>query len=166
MFFHVRSAGVIAGNRANMLARKGGLANFDLVDLLLKSPVHQHRDGQPLQTRWCLDPVTVLPRAFFELHVVENDKRVHLIDQVEITTPGKIRGLQDRDFHRPPSCSTKRSATFSNPKELHRALAFPFPSTVSSWILRGPSERSSAMACPAHLCAIPFLRYSGATYRS
>src|SRR5579862_2521922 len=105
MFFHVRSAGVITGNRANMLARKGGLAYFDLVDLLLKSPVHQHRDGEPLQTRWRLDAVTVLPRALFELHVIENDKRVHLIDQIEITAPGKVRGLQDRDFHRPSSRS-------------------------------------------------------------
>jgi hypothetical protein len=46
-----------------------------------------------LQTGRTLDAVPLVPRLAHELRIIEQDKLIHLVDEVEETRPGKVAGL-------------------------------------------------------------------------
>ena len=68
-----------------MVPPEFSVADFNVPDQLAKSTAEHHRNSKPLQPGWGLDAITLLPGLFLELHVVQQHKHIHLIDQVKVT---------------------------------------------------------------------------------
>ena len=71
----------------------------DLTDLLLHG-VLGDGDGQPLETVLGVNLVPVAPVVLGVLHLVVPDEHICVVDQVEVTFPRDVVGLQDDGAHR------------------------------------------------------------------
>src|SRR5438552_3734721 len=89
------------------------------------------RNRKPLQSGCSLNAVSVLPRLFYELNIVENDKQIHLIDQIKISHPWQVRRLAYRNLHSGNSCSASEGRRLSDipPNIAVITRSAPCPST-------------------------------------
>jgi len=71
-----------------MFPHKLRIADFNSQNLLAKSATEHHWQREPLQTRRSLDSVALLPRLFLELNRIQQNKPVHLIDEIKVAEPG------------------------------------------------------------------------------
>ena len=55
-------------------------------------------NGEPLLPLGSLDPIAIAPVAPGELHVVVKNKLIHRGDDVEVTFPRNVVGLEDGDL--------------------------------------------------------------------
>jgi hypothetical protein len=72
------------------------------------SKVMEDWHGDPLAAVGGSDPIAILPLVFLELHRIQCDKKIRLIDLIQIPEPGKKLRLMNRDSHKqafslPPS---------------------------------------------------------------
>ena len=81
-----------------MVAAEPGAPNFNVLDRLSQAPPKDHGDGQPLQTHRRLNAIALLPRLLFKLNIVQQNKGIHLVDQIEVTQPGQYVGWQMATF--------------------------------------------------------------------
>src|SRR6185503_1193397 len=104
----MRRAGVVVPDRRPVLARPARVGDARVADALLVLAFHLHRNGEPAEPARRLDQVAAAPVALGELHVVEQDELVDLVDEIEIALPRDVARLQDRDalqgfsFYNPP----------------------------------------------------------------
>ncbi len=83
---------------AQVLTAPGhGLIDTDLVHQLAETMEDRHRD--PLTAIRCSDPIPILPLILFELHGIQGDEQIRLIDLVQITKPRQKLRLMNRDTH-------------------------------------------------------------------
>src|SRR5262249_49776917 len=72
-------------------------AGLDFSDRLAEAATGFDWDREPLRTSFGLDPVSVVPVAFYKLGTVVHDVLIAPADQVEKTLPGNVAGLDDRN---------------------------------------------------------------------
>jgi len=75
------------------------LFDLNLVDRLLKAPLGNDGNGEPLDAVGGPDPIAIVPMPPDILHAVEDHVLVALSDQVKKALPGYVAGLDDADAH-------------------------------------------------------------------
>jgi hypothetical protein len=84
---------------AQVLTAPGhGLIDPNVVHQLAKAMEDRHRD--PLTPIRGSDSIAILPLILFELHRIQGDKQIRLIDLVHIPKPRQKLRLMNRDTHR------------------------------------------------------------------
>jgi len=97
VFPEICGLGITPLNSFPVFSLPARIAYFRIFDGLLKFTLHLHRYAQPDDALCGLDPISVDPGPSDILHVVEENKLVGPADQVEISLPGNVKGLYDRD---------------------------------------------------------------------
>src|SRR4029077_10313107 len=59
----------------------------------------EDRHGDPLAAISSSDPIAILPLTLLELHRIQGDEQIRLIDLVQISKPWQKLRLMDRDTH-------------------------------------------------------------------
>src|SRR5271168_623074 len=84
---------------ANMIAPEIRDADLNIFDFLFQASAKYHRHGEPLQAGGRFDSIALLPGLLLKLDIVQENKRVHLIDQIKIPEPREVGRLCNRNFH-------------------------------------------------------------------
>ena len=85
-------------NRAPVLLVPGSLpADVDLVNgyVFDLGAMTVDRDGEPLGSTGCFDPVAIAPAPLIILDVIIEYEDIRFQDLVEVASPGDIGGLED-----------------------------------------------------------------------
>ena len=93
----VGCAGVVLGKGSPMPTSPALIGNFGLINALPEFARSLNRYGEPRCTVRRFYPVPITPVILGELDRIQEDKLVHRIDQVEVSLPGEVIGLQNGD---------------------------------------------------------------------
>lgn len=94
----VRCLGVGVNQGLPVLLRPFQSGAFDLRNRGLKLALCFHWNGQPMRPRRTLDLVSIAPIPSGKLSIIEENKLIDVGNEIEVSFPGNIAGLDYGDF--------------------------------------------------------------------